>query len=100
MNTEEHINNVLAQCSETLNKEDLNSTDEETMLETIRLNLSLLESRKERKTFMREVVNNIQDLVLIKKYKLIYKQVVHEDRQYFNSTGFLKRVNDTFYVLN
>ncbi len=100
MNAEIHINNVIAQCRETLSKEELNKTDEESMLETIRLNLALLDNKKERKTFMREVINNIHDLVLIKKYKLIYRQVVHEDKQFFNSAGFLKRVNDTFYILH
>lgn len=102
MKTEEHVNKVVDHCRETLAKENLQPTDEESVLEVIRINLSLLENSTERKAFMREVINNVHDLVLIKKYKLLYRQVVHEDegQNHFNSKSLMKRINQTFYQLS
>jgi hypothetical protein len=93
------LKQTLKRCSEILEKPGFSPEDEEVILSSIDQYHKNCLQTNERGKYVSELVDRLEELLLIKKYKLIYRQVVKEETTYFDSTGLLSKINQTLYSL-
>lgn len=91
----EILKQTISRCREILEKPEFSIEDEQNILTNVKQCLHSCSTVGEQ----RELTDRIEELLLIKKYKLIYRQIVQDETNYFDSTGLLSKINHTLRVI-
>lgn len=94
------LKSTIRNCREILSKPTFSKQDEIELLKSIQGFLQSTTGNHEYNQQKTELLEGLEELLLIKKYKLIYNRMVKEEELYFDSTGLLNKINHAVTNIN
>ncbi len=86
---------TLQKCKATLEKPGFSKKDEIQLLKAIGQCIESYENVDERRKIANDLLDRVKEFLLIKKYRIIYKQAVNDGADFFDSTSLLEKFRET-----